>query len=118
MLKDYNAQTYWISCNLSSFLKNKAGFPAWLNLAAGYGADGMLGGFENKWTDNQGNPVLRTDVPRKRQFYLSPDIDFTRIRTNKWWAKTLFQFLNAFKCPAPALMVDSKGNWKAYLLYF
>lgn len=117
MLKDYNAQTYWLSANLKSFLP-KAKLPAWLNVAVGYGADGMYGGFENKWLDQLGNEINRSDIPRKRQFYLAPDIDFTKIKTKKKWLRTAFTFLNAFKCPAPAVMIDSKGKFRAYALYF
>jgi hypothetical protein len=117
MLKDYNAQTYWFSANIKSFFKQSK-LPAWLNVAVGYGADGMFGGFENKWTDEQGNEVTRYDIPRKRQFYIAPDIDFTKIKTNKKWLKTVFFCLNSFKCPAPALMIDSKGKLKAYVIYF
>lgn len=117
MLKDYNAQTYWFSANLKSFFKESR-LPAWLNVAVGYGADGMFGGYENKWMDGSGNEVTRYDIHRKRQFYLAPDIDFTKIKTNKKWLKTAFYFLNTFKCPAPALMMDSKGKVKAYALYF
>lgn len=117
MLKDYNAQTYWLSANIRSFLP-ETNLPRWLNLSVGYGADGMYGGFENKWVDQPGNEINRTDIPRKRQFYLAPDIDFTRIKTNKKWLRTVFTFLNAFKCPAPALMIDSKGKFKAYAFYF
>jgi hypothetical protein len=117
MLKDYNAQTYWFSGNIRSFFP-KSKIPAWLNVAVGYGADGMYGGFENKWMDQLGNDVDRSDIPRKRQFYLAPDIDFTKIRTNKKWLRTAFTFLNAFKCPVPALMLDSKGKFKAYAIYF
>ena len=118
MLKDYNAQTYWLSANLKSFFK-QSHLPAWLNLSIGYGADGMFGGFENKWIDGDpGFPINRTDIPRRRQFYLAPDIDFTKIKTNKKWLRTGFSFLNSFKCPAPALMIDSKGKMKAYLFYF
>lgn len=118
MLKDYNAQTYWLSGNLKSFF-HTSNLPAWLNVSIGYGGDGMFGGFENKWTD--GDPAVqisRTDIPRKREFYLSPDIDFTKIQTNKRWLKTIFFCLNAFKCPAPAIMIDSKGKFKAYTIYF
>ena len=50
MLKDYNGQTYWLSANLKSFFQG-SNIPAWLNVAVGYGADGMFGGFENKWID-------------------------------------------------------------------
>jgi hypothetical protein len=117
MLKDYNAQAYWFSANVKSFFK-QSNLPAWLNVAVGYGADGMFGGFDNKWTDAQGNPITRYDIQRKRQFYLAPDIDFTKIKTNKKWLKTVFTFLNAFKCPAPALMLDSKGKVKVYAIYF
>ena len=117
MLKDYNAQAYWFSANIKSFFK-QTNIPAWLNVAVGYGADGMFGGFDNKWADTQGNPITRYDIQRKRQFYLAPDIDFTKIKTNKKWLRTVFTFLNAFKCPAPALMLDSKGKLKVYAIYF
>ncbi|MFC0771411.1 DUF2279 domain-containing protein [Terrimonas alba] len=117
MLKDYNAQTYWLSFNLKSFLKD-SNLPAWLNVSFGYGADGMLGGFENKWTDDADNEISRTDIPRKRQFYLAPDIDFTKIKTNSRFLKTTFAVLNSFKFPAPALMLDNKGKFKAYAIYF
>ena len=117
MLKDYNQQTYWLSANLRSFFP-KSKLPAWLNVAVGYGADGMFGGFENKWKDKPGNDVTRYDIPRKRQYYLAPDIDFTKIKTNSKFLRTAFSFLNAFKCPAPALMIDSKGKMKVYAFYF
>ncbi len=117
MLKDYNGQTYWLSANLKSFFKQSK-LPSWLNIAAGYGADGMFGGFENKWTDETGADISRNDIPRKRQFYIAPDIDFTKIKTNKKWVKSILFCLNVFKCPAPALMLDTKGKVKAYLLYF
>lgn len=117
MLKDYNAQTYWLSANLRSFFKD-SGLPAWLNVSFGYGADGMFGGFENSWEDKNGTPISRHDIARKRQFYLAPDIDFTKIKTNSRFLRTTFSLLNAFKCPAPALMMDSKGKLKAYAIYF
>ena len=117
MLKDYNAQTYWLSTNIKSFFP-KSNWPAWLNIAVGYGADGMFGGFENKWTDESGNEVSRYDIPRVRQFYLAPDIDFTKIKTKSKFLRTTFELLNSFKFPAPTLMIDSKGKFKAYAIYF
>jgi hypothetical protein len=117
MLKDYNAQTYWFSANIRSFFKNSR-LPAWLNVAAGYGGDGMFGGFENSWKNKDGTFTSRYDIPRKRQFYLAPDIDFTKIKTRSKFLRTTFSLLNAFKCPAPALMMDSKGKLKAYAIYF
>ncbi len=42
MLKDYNGQTYWLSCNISTFLKKDAKFPKWINVSLGYGGEGMI----------------------------------------------------------------------------
>ena len=117
MLKDYNAQTYWLSFNLKSFLPESS-LPPWLNVSVGYGADGMFGGFKNEWKDGAGNEIARHDIARTRQFYLAPDIDFTKIKTKSRFLKTSFALLNAFKCPAPALMINSKGKLKAYAFYF
>lgn len=117
MLKDYNSQTYWFSANIRSFFP-KSNWPSWLTLSVGYGADGMFGGFENKWIDAAGTEVTRYDVPRVRQFYFAPDIDFTKIKTRSKFLRTTFNLLNAFKCPAPAIMLDSKGKFKAYAIYF
>ena len=117
MLKDYNAQTYWFSANIHSFFPNSK-WPPWLNLAIGYGASGMYGGFENRWETASGNLVDRRDIPRVRQFYFAPDIDFTRIRTKSRFLKTTFSILNAFKFPAPTFMIDGKGRARVYAVYF
>jgi hypothetical protein len=117
MLKDYNGQTYWLSSNLKSFFP-ESNLPAWLNVALGYGAEGMFGGFENKWTDGDpGFPVSRTDIKRYRQWFLAPDINFSKIRTNKKGLKTLFAFLDAFKFPAPSIEF-SNGRFKAHSIHF
>ena len=44
VLKDYNGQTYWLSANLHAFFKDSK-IPKWLNMAIGYGAEGMVSGF-------------------------------------------------------------------------
>jgi hypothetical protein len=113
ILKDYNGQAYWLSVNLKSFLRDSR-LPAWLNISVGYGAEGMLGGFENKWTNDDGTTVTRYDIPRRRQFYLSPDIDLTKIKTNKKAVRTLLNVLNAIKFPAPTLEFSGervRGHW-------
>jgi Predicted periplasmic lipoprotein (DUF2279) len=118
MLKDYNGQTYWFSANIKSFFP-KSRFPAWLNVAVGYGADGLLGGFENRWTEGDpGFPINRSDIPRKRQFYIAPDIDLTKIKTKSKLLRTVFSGLNSFKFPAPALQIDNKGRFRFYPFYF
>jgi hypothetical protein len=70
-LKDYNAQTYWASINVHSFLQKGNKWPAWLNIAVGYGAENMFGGFENRWSDD-GQNFIADDLiyPRYRQFYI------------------------------------------------
>lgn len=108
-LKDYNGQTYWLSANIWSFNK-KSNFPKWLNLAFGYGADGMLYG-ENNTT----NSLLQDPY---RQFYLSFDIDLTKIKTNSKFLKTLFSTINFIKIPAPALEYNNKNGFKFHLIHF
>jgi len=117
LLKDYNGQTYWFSFNLNSFLKNQH-FPEWLNLAVGYGASGLYGGFENRSINKDGVVMFdRRDIPRIRQWYISPDIDFTRIPTNKKGVRTLLSLMNMLKLPAPTLEY-SGGKFKGHLLFF
>jgi hypothetical protein len=114
ILKDYNGQTLWFSFNLKSFLK-KSNLPSWLNLSIGYGANGMFGGYENIGYDKNGNINFnRTDIQRRRQWYLSPDIDFTKIKTNSKLLRTILSGINCIKVPAPALEFSNgklKGRW-------
>lgn len=117
LLKDYNAQTYWLSGNVKS-LFNVPSFPAWLNIALGYGADGMLGGYENVARDKEGNISFnRPDIKRFRQLYIAPDIDLTRIKTKSRFLRSAFFVLNSFKFPAPALEL-SQGKLQAHWLAF
>ena len=104
ILKDYNSQTYWLSANISSFVPD-AKLPEWLNIAFGYGADGMYGGRSNVWTDKEGVTHNYGDIRRVRRFYLSPDVDLTRIPTRSKVLKKVFFVLNMVKVPAPALSV-------------
>ena len=116
MLKDYNGQTIWLSFNIKSlFLNNESKFPQWLNIALGYSADGMTGGFYNA-THYKGNKI--PEFTRTRQFVLSPDIDLTRIPVKNKYLKTTLKVLSFIKIPMPAIMIDSQGNFNAYWLYF
>lgn len=108
VLKDYNNQTYWLSINPKSFMP-RSGLPKWLNMAVGYGAGGMWGGFANRAFDPGGNLIFdRTDIKRSRQWYLSPDVDLTRIETNRKGIKTLLFLLNCVKLPALAVELSDK----------
>jgi hypothetical protein len=116
-IKDYNAQTYWVTANIHSFFPETK-LPRWLNISVGYGAEGMFGGRKNIAVDETGNIVFeRMDIQRYRQWFLAPDVDLTRIKTNKKGVKVLLFFLNSFKFPAPALEF-SNGNFKSHWIAF
>lgn len=110
-LKDYNGQTYWLSTNIRSFFPESK-WPRWLNIAVGSGAEGMFGALDNTGKDVNGNINFnRTDIKRYRQWYLAPDIDLTKIKTNKKGLKLALRLLNVLKIPAPALEF-SNGSFK------
>jgi uncharacterized protein YfiM (DUF2279 family) len=113
ILKDYNGQTIWLSVNPQSFSKKKRFFPVWLNLSVGYSIDGLLGGASNK-----GDGYDFSDIPRVRQFFFAPDVDFTRIRTKSKFLKGFFAVINLIKIPAPTLGVDQTGKVQFFWLYF
>ena len=112
ILKDYNGQTYWLSANLYSFSKGSK-IPKWLNLAFGYGADGMIG----EKTEN--SSLISTPKPENfRQFYLSLDVDLTKIDSKSHFLKTLFSVFNTIKIPAPTLQYSTNSGFKFYAFYF
>jgi len=114
-LKDYNGQTYWLSFNAASFCKQKNIFPKWLNIAVGYGADGMTGGSSNpSVVDGVAIPEFR----RFRQYYLSLDIDVTKIKTSSPLLNGFFKVFGFIKIPAPTIEFNAGGNTKYFLLYF
>lgn len=116
-LKDYNGQSYWLSVNPAAFMKTKPNwFPGWLNLAGGYSIDGVTGGVTNPPFNQAGDPI--PPFRRQRQFYLSLDVDLTRIKTNSKVLKTCFELLNFVKIPAPALEFNQNGAVKVYGLYY
>lgn len=112
ILKDYNGQTYWLSVNLQSFAKETK-IPKWLNLAFGYGADGMLTG--NLQNDNT---INTQNTEKFRQFYLSFDVNLTKIETKSHFLKTIFSVFNTIKIPAPTLEYSANKGLKAHILYF
>jgi uncharacterized protein YfiM (DUF2279 family) len=118
MIKDYNGQTYWLSANLKSFMP-QSNLPSWLNVAFGYGADGMFGAVDNVAKDKTGNVVFdRRDIARYRQYYIAPDIDLTKIKTRSKFLKLAFGALNAFKFPLPSIEYNSKGKFVFHAIHF
>lgn len=118
LLKDYNSQTYWVSANISAFLTDRPRFPKWLGLAFGYGAGGMLGARSNTWTDKDGKSHDYTSIDRTRRFYLSPDIDLTRIKTKSKFLRSAFFLLNVIKIPTPAIELNSRGVLSIHAIKF
>jgi hypothetical protein len=114
MLKDYNGQSYWLSANLWSLAGKPEKLPKWLNLAFGYGAEGMTGAVRNPVEiDGQILPQYK----RYSQFFISPDIDLTRIPTKSRNLRLIFQAIGFIKIPMPALEFSREGT-KFHFLYF
>ena len=115
MLKDYNGQTYWLSVNIGSFLPGSSGFPKWLNLSAGYGAEGMIGGVTNP-TEIKGQPI--PTYKRYRQFYFGLDTDLYRADGLSPLSTTLLKLNRTFKMPAPTIEWNEVDGTKWHWLYF
>lgn len=102
ILKDYNGSTYWLSANLHAF--GWKGMPVWVNMAAGYGAEGM---------------VQADAAPGQvRQYFLSADVDLERIPVKSKVLRTALLVLNCVKVPLPALEFRSDGHVLVHGLYF
>ena len=112
ILKDYNGQTYWLSGNLHSFFKQSK-IPKWLNVAVGYGVEGLI-------TANNElvNTTFFPEKQRTRQFYFSFDVDLTKIPTKNHTLKTVFSIFNTLKIPAPTFEINGRGETKFHVFYF
>ncbi|TVQ86798.1 MAG: DUF2279 domain-containing protein [Bacteroidetes bacterium] len=115
MLKDYNGITYWLSFNMHSLLGKPDNIPTWLNISAGYGANGMLGSTTNPLS-HKGEHLPYFD--RYRSFYLAPDIDYSRIQTNSEILQSIFTALNFIKFPAPALEYNRLQGFRFHWIFF
>ncbi|MGA9638026.1 MAG: DUF2279 domain-containing protein [Flavobacterium sp.] len=112
ILKDYNGQTYWLSFNIKSFAKDTK-IPKWINLALGYGADGMISGngeIPKNYTGFQ--------TTKKRQFYLSLDVDLTKIDTKSHILKTFFSIFNTLKIPSPSIEFTANERVRVHPILF
>jgi len=114
-LKDYNGQTYWLSFNINSLLRNKDIFPDWFCLSIGYSATGMTGAVENPLSDN-GQPIPWFE--RNRQFYFSADVDLSKIKTRYRGVNMFLNVVNFIKIPFPALEYNNKKGLILHPLYF
>ena len=115
LVKDYNGQTYWLSVNLKSFLKKNSKLPAWLNLAIGYGAEGMTGSSAES-SISVIDPGL--NFKRYRQFYLAPDIDISRIKTRHNGLGLFLKTFGFIKFPLPCLEYNTVNGFIFHGIYF
>ena len=102
----------WNHANMHSFFP-KSNIPSWLNLSVGTGIENTFGARSNVATTQTGNlPFDRSDLPRYRQWYLAPDIDFTRIPTKHKAVRALLFVLNSVKFPTPTIeFSQNKFHW-------
>ena len=118
LIKDYNAQTIWLSANIKSIIAiEDSKFPAWLNIAVGYGAENLLGAFGNGWVRN-GTSFRPNNFERHRQLFLSFDIDLEKLPVRNKALKGLLKIVNLIKIPSPTMEFNSIGQQNFHWLYF
>lgn len=114
ILKDYNGLTFWLSANLYSLGFRQTNLPKWLNIAIGYGGEGMTGTISNPDAIN-GQPVPYSE--RYRQFYISPDIDLNHLPVKSKTLKLILNTIGFIKIPMPAVEFNKNGV-KLHGIYF
>ena len=106
IFKDYNGQTHWLSFDMDKFMR----FPRWLNLAIGYGAEGMI------YARDEQNLEAGYPLPY-RQYYFSIDFDLRAIKSRSKALNTLIFIASMIKLPAPTIEFSSEGT-KFHAFYF
>lgn len=95
LLKDYNAQSYWIAAAPTRFMQTDK--LRWLQLAIGYSAHEKLFGNEDHvfWNDQY--------YTAKREWAIGLDVDWSQIPIRKPWLRKSIAVLNAVKIPLPSI---------------
>ncbi len=107
LLKDYNAQSYWLCVAPGTFFKESK-FPKWIQIGFGYSIDAKLNGDLNTYTDlNTGKSYFA-----KQEYAISLDVDWSQLPIKKLWLKKVLKPLNAIKIPFPAVF------WRNGVCYF
>ncbi len=112
--QDYNGHTYWLSTNLKSLFRS-SNLPPWLNVAWGYSGNGMLSEFRNPEVSRG---IQMPDLIRYRQFFLSLDVDLTKLPVSNPYLKKVLWALNYVKIPAPTLEYNRLDGLRLHALYF
>jgi len=111
---DYNGHSFWLSVPVNRLIPVNR-IPDWLCLSAGYGANGMFGEFKNiRYYHGQFIP----ETERYRQFLLSLDIDWTRIKTRSPLLKKILNAMVFIKLPFPTIEFNTLGKVKGYWMYW
>ena len=113
-VSDYNGQTYWVSVPARR-LVGSSRLPAWLNVAVGYSANGMYGERHNA-TSYLG--VAIPEAVRYRQYFVSLDADWSKIKTRSRILRLVLAGLGPLKLPFPALEYNSQAGLRAHWLYY
>ena len=107
LLKDYNAQSYWLCVAPGTFFKESS-FPKWIQIGFGYSIDAKLHGYDNSYTDiNSGKTYFA-----KQEYAISLDIDWSQLPIKKPWLRKVLKPLNTIKIPFPAVF------WRNGVCYF
>lgn len=107
LLKDYNAQSYWLCVAPGTFFKESR-FPKWIQVGFGYSAHAKLKGDSDTYLD----PHSGTLYYAHPEYALSLDIDWTQLPVKKPWLKKVLKPLNSIKIPFPAVY------WRNGVCYF
>ncbi|MFT5845340.1 MAG: hypothetical protein ACI8QW_001216 [Saprospiraceae bacterium] len=106
LLKDYNAQTYWASVG---FMRINSSQERWICASLGYSIDGFI---------RARTPDIPSDLNPRSQYYLSLDIDWSKIPIKNKHLKNVLKVFNFVKIPFPALQWDKKYGVTFHPLYF
>lgn len=111
--KDYNAMTIWASISPGSFFmeREKQNIFRSLCLSFGFGGENIYGAAYNNYYDNEGR-ITSIALPRYKQFYVSIDLNTEMIPTKSKILRTVFKAINFIKIPAPAIEINTLGQFK------
>jgi len=115
VLKDYNAQTYWLSVNLSDITPKNWKIPQWICLSFGYSISEKLKSDQEFYLIQSGSETKTFEAYRR--YLLSLDIDLSRIPVKKPWLKTILSNFNTLKIPFPTIEFSARGT-KGYWMYY
>ena len=101
-IDDYEGMTFWVVTNPSPLLSEygAAGWPAWLGVALGVGAQGLHGFAGNSRGPERAYPEL---PDARREFYLSLDFDYAHFLGKVGVLRKFTPYLRLRRFPGPAL---------------